>query len=1019
VGFFINLLINLAVQVGLNLLSRLLEPKQKRGRPQPFEAPTASSGIPLGKGFGVFEVQPTVVLVHEPEIEQDEQDDIAITRYYVKLQLMLGWGPISVLYDIVSDERSIRTQRPGRKQSLQGGDPNIILPALPFDFDANPSAGVEFSINARQIYGGGTEEGGLQGLLMFYPGYTNQPVDPLIAEVLGDFASAYPWGAYARLGAESTRAEGLSATGGNQQGDRFYVSSNSPAPKPISFVLGAYPDALLGDGGKIGLNSNPAEVLYEIYTDRKWGGRKPTARFDIPQWITKAQYLKDHNQGISIPLDNPRSLDDTVEDILSHIDAGIVEDPTTGLLQLKLARDDYDVDDLLTINKSNTDNFRRGKPLSPRSLNDIQVRYRRFRGGVAGSIASEIVTRNLDWNFNARAYAEAAVAESSRAYLYRGAGENLEEGTVRAFADDVELTLGVDFIVNLERGTWLFFDTVLIAEGMELRIQYVANPTFVAFVDEVATSQNLANQRSVGRQQAESYDYTFFTDPINAQWKADRLRSTLSRSIDTFSWDGKRDQSGLTPWDVVKVLEPEWGITEPIAVRITKVSYGTRTAPKLTIEGVKDIWGEELLLRSINDGTESTIPKQAAPAMGIGCGTGGVGVARIELFPTDFIYAVEVWEADDEIGTNNILVATIAAGTDPMFYDGTVGKFYAARQISSYTTPGPFTGWITCSDVDEPPVDPTCVLPTYTYTVDDLTGIITLEITDPQSRVQLVEFRGRSGNGDFSVWEVITAPYCYSVALSATEISRIEWRVTYFACDGSTALFEDGYDFVPAGIPEEPPPEPEPIFDRELEVVLHAAGPTPIGVDEIQSPAFGELLPLTPWKATEVKTPITWATTCYIAASLVKADLPHGSYLVIRGQVPGEVGVWASLGADDTPRIPLDEASLIALDAEATILGVMPVCVRGDWATMREEFLGSPLHIRADLVGVTGAVLEEIIILRLSVWFRKSATIAPPVEPPETEEPPEDDPGSCDTPTTLDDFTYASVAALDAEWPVV
>jgi len=129
--------------------------------------------------------------------------------------------------------------------------------------------------------------------------------------------------------------------------------------------------------------------------------------------------------------------------------------------------------------------------------------------------------------------------------------------------------------------------------------------------------------------------------------------------------------------------------------------------------------------------------------------------------------------------------------------------------------------------------------------------------------------------------------------------------------------------------------------------------------------------------------------------------------------------VWTSLGLNDTPRIPLDEATLIAMDDEATIVGDLPVCVQGDPVDIIEDLQGAPLHLAADIVGADGSILVESIITRLSVWLRKTTGSVPPTEPPENEPLPPYDPGSCDVALVLDDMNYASLAALNAEWPVV
>lgn len=813
----LGLLPLIGIQIGLNLLARLLAPKQKRPKPQAFEAPTAESGGPMKKGFGIYESQPTVVLVKaRAPSTQTGDDDQQWTEYKAKMVLFCGHGPIHRLYDIISDERSIRTQQPGPLQSIDGGDPAVIWPALPTSFSTDTA--VEFSINARQMYGGRLEGGGLQGLLKFYPGNDGQPIDPLVAEIDGDFASAYPRGVYARLGAESSRAVGLSTDDpvGNQQGDWFYLTANTPAPRPLSLLLGYYARALLeeeitGYYGNIGLDGNAIEQIFDLYTNPVWGARKDVSLFNLPNWRQVAQRIASEGLGTSIPEDSARSVDDTVEDLLSHIDGGIVVNPQTGLLEVKLARGDYTPSALLVIDKSNSDNFKRGKPLPPRTLNDVQVRYRRFIGGVSGEVAEELVTEEIKpkavdsgppyhlpvggaGSFNAIITVGGVRVT---AYAYKSEGDHIIEGSVHAYSQrganpPVELTLDTEFVVDFDNGLWWFVEGTNVQVGDRLTISYATDPAFVSFVDDVAVSQNLANVQGVGRQQPESYDYPFYTQPLAAQWKADRLRTTLSRSLDTFSWEGFRDQSHLTPWDVVVIQEDEWGMSDPVVVRITKVSGGTRTEPRLLFEGVKDIWGESLILTNVSVGGTPGTVRPTAPSMAIACGIGGADTVRIALFG-NAAFTIRLWVADDEFGTNRALVDDLPGDT-PYYDTTTLGKFYQAQLVRTGSTDGSLTPYITCAPVDEPPVDPTCVLPTWSQVIDPSSRVLTLTITDPDHRVQEVRYRTKSGSAAWSSWQTTTAPYVFSVSL-VEDTAAIEWQVDYLDCGGVTLTDGDSATF--------------------------------------------------------------------------------------------------------------------------------------------------------------------------------------------------------------------------------
>jgi hypothetical protein len=1013
----LHLLALIAIKIGLDLLGRLLEPGRKRPKPQPFESPTASSGTPCGRGFGIYEAQPTVGYVGsvdiDPEVAKINGGEQDITYYRAKMQLVFGWGPVHVLYDLVASERSVRTQIVGDKQSIDGKDPYISSPVIPFDFRAAGREFQEFSINVRQMFGGNLEGGGLQGILCFYSGTDAQPIDPLFAEVDGIDATAWPWTCYMVLGRESGRPELPLPEGGgdivNQQGSLFYLSANNPSPPPIGAILGFYPDGLLGGGGKIGLGGNAIEFIYEVSKDRKWGRGWETARIDIEQWRAAARIVRDERLALAVPQDAPRSFDSLIDDIFTHIDGGFVQDPTTGMVQIKLARGNYDPETLLVINRNNTENFQRGSPLAPKSLNDIQVRFRRFIGGIGGATPVEdILTEDSDIN--------SFLPTLGNLFVYKLAGDAIAPESVQIYANDV-LLVGVGDINDLGPNQyWIDYeksnlwirpgDTV--TEHMVFKAVYVSDPPFVGFIDDVATAQNIAHRSMSGRQQPESYDYTYYIDAFSAQWKADRLRATLSKSIDTFSWEGMRDQSHLTPWDVVRITEPEWELD--LAVRITHIDYGTVTDPRLTIQAVRDVWGEPVSFSgNIGGGTGPGVPyKPTAPLPVVACGAGGTGVSRIDIFPTSAIFAVEVYEATAAVGTGSTLVATLPAGTTPMFYDGDPLKWYAARQTHPQYNASPLTPWLQCSDTDVI-TPPECTLPEVSYAADNALGSILLSIYDPQNRITEVRWRYKSGTSDWSEWMVSIAPHDWCVALDPQANSRIEWEYDYVACDGTTPTGTGGYDFI-AG-PSTKPEDPEtPALTSALLIVPIHHNPVeglvldvPSEAASIDGEQVGERIPLAGYQSVRLVARIYDLETDLPAAAAL-----YGRFAPLTGaEDPDAPNIWTPFDGVDGPLLSLDPAQF----GPGAPLGTLPKTVVSEWVAMVPE---AQDEVYVDVGQASGDAVHEALLKRLELQFRTDAIIPDDGDGGGDDD---DDPiPDCTAPASVDAFSYANTAAFLAAW---
>ncbi|HXK55073.1 MAG TPA: phage tail protein [Gammaproteobacteria bacterium] len=98
---------------------------------------------------------------------------------------------------------------------------------------------------------------------------------------------------------------------------------------------------------------NPAHIIRECLTEPGWGMGYQDADIDSASFTAAADTLFSELMGISILWHSQGPIEDFVAEILRHIDGVLYVDRTTGKFVLKLIRDDYDINNLVTLDESN------------------------------------------------------------------------------------------------------------------------------------------------------------------------------------------------------------------------------------------------------------------------------------------------------------------------------------------------------------------------------------------------------------------------------------------------------------------------------------------------------------------------------------------------------------------------------------------------------------------------------------------------------------------------------------------
>ena len=118
-----------------------------------------------------------------------------------------------------------------------------------------------------------------------------------------------------------------------------------------SFEMSVYP----GHSGalNVGIEMNPAWVLYDLLTARFGKLNLPSTLVDFTSFGAAAQRLQEEGNGYSRSIDVHQDANEIIKDLLIQIDGMLYEDPVDGKIHLKLVRGDYSASAAKEINPSN------------------------------------------------------------------------------------------------------------------------------------------------------------------------------------------------------------------------------------------------------------------------------------------------------------------------------------------------------------------------------------------------------------------------------------------------------------------------------------------------------------------------------------------------------------------------------------------------------------------------------------------------------------------------------------------
>lgn len=135
------------------------------------------------------------------------------------------------------------------------------------------------------------------------------------------------------------------------------------------------------------LDYNPAHAIREAITSKVWGLGKDESVIDDANFKAVADTLYAEKIGISYVFESDSKVTDFIEEVMKIVGGTLRIDRSTGLVQIKLFRDDYDPSELLVFDTSNVLEISDVKRTAlSECINQVTCKYKNYKTGDDASI---------------------------------------------------------------------------------------------------------------------------------------------------------------------------------------------------------------------------------------------------------------------------------------------------------------------------------------------------------------------------------------------------------------------------------------------------------------------------------------------------------------------------------------------------------------------------------------------------------------------------------------------------------
>lgn len=238
------------------------------------------------------------------------------------------------------------------------------------------SANQFIGINKPTLFGGEKKEGGVKGAVYFQPGFpasVDYSLPATIATRLGLTPDTAP--AFKGVASMFFVDEADSGKGG------FTWGSNNPYMRSVWVKVLRRSNVIPAKAGEssnyanIGTESNPAHMIYECLTNPDWGmGASPTI-IDTEAFQDLAKLLHQEKFGLSMIWSAQDTIENFVNEIITHIQANIFVHPRTGLLSIKAIRGNYIAESLPLLTRDNCKITKFDRKLWGETINELNISW--------------------------------------------------------------------------------------------------------------------------------------------------------------------------------------------------------------------------------------------------------------------------------------------------------------------------------------------------------------------------------------------------------------------------------------------------------------------------------------------------------------------------------------------------------------------------------------------------------------------------------------------------------------------
>jgi|GEM_PF-6363781 len=182
-----------------------------------------------------------------------------------------------------------------------------------------------------------------------------------------------------------------------------YRVDETDIPDPNNYFY-ADMEITITAGPVVNADINPVHLIRECHTDKIWGGRYPETKMGA-SYYSAADTIYEEGLGVSFLFTEEIKWREIIEEVARHIDAIPYQDPDTGLMEIKLIRDDYDIDTLPVLDPSNSDLERYNDPNDTELFNAVIIQFWNRNTGENDSISlSDPALVDMAGGLNSKTY---------------------------------------------------------------------------------------------------------------------------------------------------------------------------------------------------------------------------------------------------------------------------------------------------------------------------------------------------------------------------------------------------------------------------------------------------------------------------------------------------------------------------------------------------------------------------------------------------------------------------------------